>query len=100
MDEQTKDPDVLNVLVLERIDRTKNMARYYALSVEPTLFAESSLVPLGPDRRRRANTNRPSCFPAARADCAQHMARTQAAPRLPTPRLIAALSRKQTGGFG
>ena len=31
----------------------------------------------------------PSCFPAARADSAQHMARTQAAPRLPTPRLIA-----------
>jgi predicted DNA-binding WGR domain protein len=44
MDEQTKDPDVLNVLVLERVDRAKNMARYYVLSVEPTLFAESSLV--------------------------------------------------------
>ncbi len=39
-----RDPDVLNVLVLERVDRTKNMARYYVLSVEPTLFAESSLV--------------------------------------------------------
>jgi predicted DNA-binding WGR domain protein len=44
MDQQTKDPDVLNVLVLERVDRSKNMARYYVLSVEPTLFAESSLV--------------------------------------------------------
>src|SRR5271155_3093058 len=44
MDQQTKDPDVLNVLVLERVDRTKNMARYYVLSVEPTLFAESSLL--------------------------------------------------------
>ena len=44
MDQQTKDPDVLNVLVLERVDRTKNMARYYVLSVEPTLFAELSLV--------------------------------------------------------
>ena len=44
MDQQTKDPDLLNVLVLERVDRTKNMARYYVLSVEPTLFAESSLV--------------------------------------------------------
>jgi predicted DNA-binding WGR domain protein len=42
MDQQTKDPDLLNVLVLERVDRTKNMARY--MSVEPTLFAESSLV--------------------------------------------------------
>jgi len=28
MDQQIKDPDVLNVLVLERVDRTKNMARY------------------------------------------------------------------------
>ena len=46
MDEQPKDPDALNVLVLERVDRTKNMARYYVLSVEPTLFAESSLVRL------------------------------------------------------
>ena len=44
MDQQTKDPDVLNVLVLERVDRSKNMARYYVLSVEPTLFAELSLV--------------------------------------------------------
>jgi predicted DNA-binding WGR domain protein len=44
MDQQTKDPGVLNVLVLERVDRSRNMARYYVLSVEPTLFAESSLV--------------------------------------------------------
>jgi len=44
MEEQTKDADLLNVLVLERVDRTKNMARYYVLSVEPTLFAEWSLV--------------------------------------------------------
>ena len=44
MDQQIKDPNVLNVLVLERVDRTKNMARYYVLSVEPTLFAKSSLV--------------------------------------------------------
>ena len=90
MDQQTKDPDVLNVLVLERVDRTKNMARYYVLSVEPTLLAKSSLVRrwgrIGGAGRTQ---NRPSCFPAARADSAQHMARTQAAPRLPTPRLIA-----------
>jgi hypothetical protein len=45
-------------------------------------------APLRQDRRCRANTNRSSCFPAARADSAQHTARTQAAPRLPTPRLI------------
>jgi hypothetical protein len=46
-------------------------------------------APPGPDRQRRANTNRPSCFPAARADSTQHMARAQTAPRLPTARLIA-----------
>ena len=40
MDEQPKDPDVLNVLVLERVDRTKNMARYYVLSVEPWLLVK------------------------------------------------------------
>jgi predicted DNA-binding WGR domain protein len=44
MDQQSEDPDVLNVLVLERVDHTKNVARYYVLSIEPTLFAESSLV--------------------------------------------------------
>jgi predicted DNA-binding WGR domain protein len=44
MVQETKDPDVLNVLVLERVDRKKNMARYYVLSVEPTLFAEWALV--------------------------------------------------------
>jgi predicted DNA-binding WGR domain protein len=44
MDQQTKDPELLNMLVLERVDRTKNIARYYVLSVEPTLFFESSLV--------------------------------------------------------
>ena len=89
MDQQTKDPDVLNVLVLERLDRAKNMARYYVLSVEPTLFANRRLCVGGAGSARRANTNRPSCFPPARADSAQHMARTQAAPGVPTPRLIA-----------
>jgi NAD(P)H dehydrogenase (quinone) len=44
MEHGIKDPDVVNVLVLERVDRTKNMARYDVLSVEPTLFAESSLL--------------------------------------------------------
>ncbi|XAZ26076.1 WGR domain-containing protein (plasmid) [Sinorhizobium sp. B11] len=31
-------------LYAERIDPSKNMARYYALSIEPTLFGETSLV--------------------------------------------------------
>ena len=90
MDQQTKDPDVLNVLVLERVDRTKNMARYYVLSVEPTLFAELSLVRrwgrIGGAGRTRIDLH---ASPPLAQISAQHMARTQAAPRLPTPRLIA-----------
>ena len=31
-------------LYLERIDPTRNMARFYAMSVQPTLFGECSLV--------------------------------------------------------
>lgn len=31
-------------LYIERIDPSKNMARYYALSIEPNLFGETSLV--------------------------------------------------------
>jgi predicted DNA-binding WGR domain protein len=50
------DPHV-QLLVLERIDDAQNMARYYVLSVEPTLFEEFSLVRewgrLGARGRRR-----------------------------------------------
>ena len=31
-------------LYVERTDARKNMARYYAMSIEPTLFGETSLV--------------------------------------------------------
>jgi predicted DNA-binding WGR domain protein len=31
-------------IVLERIDRGRNIARYYVLSIEPTLFARLTLV--------------------------------------------------------
>jgi predicted DNA-binding WGR domain protein len=31
-------------IVLERVDPAENMARYYVLSVEPTLFGNSALV--------------------------------------------------------
>jgi predicted DNA-binding WGR domain protein len=31
-------------IVLERVDPTRNIARYYVLSVEPTLFAKLTLV--------------------------------------------------------
>jgi len=32
------DPTLLQVLVLERVDRARNMARFYVLSIEPTLL--------------------------------------------------------------
>jgi predicted DNA-binding WGR domain protein len=34
----------VQLLVLDRIDPRQNMARYYVLSVEPTLFGDTSLV--------------------------------------------------------
>jgi predicted DNA-binding WGR domain protein len=37
-------PEQLRFLVLERQEHAVNTARYYVLSVEPTLFAEVSLV--------------------------------------------------------
>src|SRR5436305_600048 len=39
----SSDP-ALQLLVLERRDDSWNMARYYVLSIEPTLFGESALV--------------------------------------------------------
>jgi predicted DNA-binding WGR domain protein len=38
------DPTLLQVLVLERVDRAKNMARFYVLSIEPTLFDDFALL--------------------------------------------------------
>ena len=37
-------PASLQLLVLDRIDEPSNMARYYVLSVEPTLFGDTALV--------------------------------------------------------
>ena len=37
-------PTLLQVLVLERVDRARNMARFYVLSIEPTLFVDLALV--------------------------------------------------------
>jgi len=31
-------------IVLERVDPTRNIARYYVLSIEPTLFAKHTLI--------------------------------------------------------
>jgi len=38
------DDYTLQVLVLERRDAFRNMARYYVLSVQPSLFGNASLV--------------------------------------------------------
>ena len=37
-------PGRIQLLVLERVDPARNMARYYVLSVEPTLFGDAALV--------------------------------------------------------
>jgi predicted DNA-binding WGR domain protein len=44
MASDTDNPTLLQVLVLERVDRAKNMARFYVLSIEPTLFEDLALV--------------------------------------------------------
>ena len=31
-------------IVLQRVDPSKNMARYYVLSIQPTLFANNTLI--------------------------------------------------------
>jgi predicted DNA-binding WGR domain protein len=36
--------DTLQYLVLDRCDPTCNMARYYALAIEPSLFGDASLI--------------------------------------------------------
>lgn len=36
--------DKLQMLVLERRDAARNMARFYVLAIEPTLFGEMALV--------------------------------------------------------
>lgn len=45
-------------ILLERIDPAQNMARYYVLSIEPTLFGDSALVRewgrIGSSSRRRS----------------------------------------------
>jgi predicted DNA-binding WGR domain protein len=34
----------VQLLVLDRVDRARNMARYYVLAIEPALFDQVSLV--------------------------------------------------------
>jgi hypothetical protein len=40
MSQEAYNPALLQILVLERVDRVRNMARYYILSIEPTLFED------------------------------------------------------------
>ena len=44
MTRDADDPTLLQVLMLERIDRPRNMARFYVISIEPTLFEDLALV--------------------------------------------------------
>ncbi len=44
---EADNPIHLQVLVLERVDRARNMARFYVLSIEPTLFEDLALVRRG-----------------------------------------------------
>jgi predicted DNA-binding WGR domain protein len=37
-------PETVPYVVLERCDPTRNMARYYVLSLEPSLFGDTALV--------------------------------------------------------
>jgi hypothetical protein len=36
--------DTIQYLVLDRCDPTCNMARYYVLSIEPSLFGDATLI--------------------------------------------------------
>ena len=51
------DPGKLQMLVLERRDEARNMARFYVLAIEPTLFGDAALVRewgrIGAQGRRR-----------------------------------------------
>lgn len=38
------EPQRVQLLVLERVDPTRNIARYYVLAIEPSLFGDTALV--------------------------------------------------------
>ena len=44
MDTSDVDDHRLQMLVLERRDPSRNMARFYVLAIEPTLFGDMALV--------------------------------------------------------
>ena len=45
-------------VILERADPAKNVARYYVLSIEATLFARNTLVRIGSAGRQRRSLRR------------------------------------------
>jgi predicted DNA-binding WGR domain protein len=63
-------PETVSYIVLERRDPTRNMARYYVLSLEPSLFGDTALVRqwgrLGHASRQRMM----DCLRSARASMA------------------------------
>jgi len=85
-------PILVQVLVLERVDRAKNMARFYVLSIEPTLFEDLALV------RRWGRIGSAECEridlhpsrPVAQIELKKWLIyQSQEAPRIPAPRLSA-----------
>jgi predicted DNA-binding WGR domain protein len=52
-----ENPSKLQMLVLERRDESCNMARFYVLAIEPTLFGDTALIRewgrVGANGRRR-----------------------------------------------
>ena len=83
-------PTLLQVLVLERVDRARNMARFYVLSIEPTLFEDLALVRrwgrIGSAGRERIDLH-PS-RPVAQIELTKWLDREEA-PRIPAPSVTA-----------
>ena len=59
----------IQLLVLERRDPARNMARFYVLTIEPTLFGDAALVRewgrLGTQGRRRLDLFRENAIASA-----------------------------------
>ena len=99
MTQEADNPALLQVLVLERVDRARNMARYYVLSVEPTLFEGfRPRTPLGAHRRRRAGADRLAPLTASRPSRTGEVAQPPEAPRLRAPGLTVSSARREIDG--
>ena len=88
MTSDTDNSTLLQVLVLERVDRARNIARFYVLSIEfDALRGSSACAALGPHRERGTRADRLAPVPPGRPDRAQEMARSQEGPQIPAPGL-------------